>query len=207
MPPAAATSTPFWTVPLAPTLTVVAVPDRTPLLCRVIGAFRLAVAALRVRSPGTVLVLPLASMASSTVMALVAVRVTLVVFRASTTVLAAIVLSVVELSPAPSMAPVPVVPTVRFSGSSNQVPNLPWGALVLTPAALPTTKLVLPDVSTKPPLPPAVPPWALILPSNRVVPSAHTMTRPPLPLLVASAVITLLASTLVTAARGVVPCP
>jgi hypothetical protein len=76
---------------------------------------------------------------------------------------------------------------VIASGSSSRVPIAPLTALVSTLAA--KSRCFLPDTSTKPPSPAAWPPRAEILPSARVWLSDHTMTLPPLPASVASALI------------------
>ena len=92
----------------------------------------------------------------------------------------------------------PVAFTVRLLGSSSQVPPLPWGAEAS--GARLTASCCLPEVSTKPPSPPWLPPRALIAPSTRVALSAHTTTWPPLPAWVASAFRVLLPSTVVVVA-------
>ena len=114
-----------------------------------------------------------------------------------------LVLEVKALSP--SRPPVPVTSIVTSTGSSNQVPLLPLGAEAS--AARLTLSCCLPEVSTKPPSPPWLPPRALMVPSTRVAPSAHTTTVPPLPLAVASARMLLAPSTRVVLALGRVPSP
>ena len=80
------------------------------------------------------------------------------------------------------LAPVEIVISV---GSSNKMPILPYCARVS--AAPIKFKCCLPETSTKPPLPLCMPPFAEILPKNCVALSAHTITLPPLPFSVASA--------------------
>ena len=65
----------------------------------------------------------------------------------------------------------------------------------------------LPETSVNPPLPLRDPPLAEILPSKVVVLSDQTITLPPLPLVRASALIVLFASTVVVCAVGVRPAP
>ncbi|MBB1629995.1 hypothetical protein A9975_03845 [Cupriavidus sp. UME77] len=76
-------------------------------------------------------------------------------------------------------------------GSISQFPVLPCGARVST-VALSTIFTCEPDVSTKPPSPPSLPPCALMVPSTVVrllaLPrSAIAITVPPLPALCAAA--------------------
>ena len=173
-------------MPLAPTFTVVAVPERVLAPFSVIGALRLVVGAVNVKLPA--LALLLASIAALTVITLVATRFTFVPFSADTTVELLMVLSPALAFAAPTEASVPsLATTVILVGSSNQVPFVPFKAEVFTFALLPTTRLDLPEVSTKPPLPLREPAFAVIVPSNAVVPSDQTITLPPLPFSNASA--------------------
>lgn len=87
--------------------------------------------------------------------------------------------------------PMPSVPLVVMSilvGSSSQVPVLPFAAEVTTDTSGLICRLP-PEVSTKPPLPPSEPPFALKVPASVVVPSDAMMISPPLPRVTASAVI------------------
>ena len=173
-------------MPPAPTLTVVAVPERVLEPFSVIGALRLVVGAVKVKLPALALLLAL--IAALTVIALVAVRVTFELFSADTTVELLMVLSPALAFAAATEASVPPLATTEILvGSSNQVPFVPIKAEVFTLALLPTTRLDLPEVSTKPPLPLREPAFAVIVPSNAVVPSDQTITLPPLPFSKASA--------------------
>jgi hypothetical protein len=109
---------------------------------------------------------------------------------------AALVLSVTSpfvrfaLSAAPVISP-PEAATVKSVGSISQFPDLPCGARVST-VALSAIFKCEPDVSTKPPSPPRLPPRALIVPSTVVrllalLRSAIAITLPPLPALCAAA--------------------
>ena len=70
-------------------------------------------------------------------------------------------------------------------GSSNHCPARPRGASVATAGGRASSQP--PEVSMKPPSPPAAPPRALRLPKARVARSLQRMMRPPSPLAVASA--------------------
>src|SRR5450830_221538 len=98
------------------------------------------------------------------------------------------------------------LPIVISSGSSSQFPAAPCGAAVLTEALALISK-ALPDVSTWPPLPAVLPPRAVMLPSNCVILSDHTATLPPLPVLMASALIAAPAWTVVVCACCSGPAP
>ena len=74
---------------------------------------------------------------------------------------------------------------VMFSGSSSSVPVLPPGARKST--FPPNTRLFLPETSVKPPSPFCGPPRASMPPWNLVTSSAHTITLPPFPSAMASA--------------------
>ncbi len=87
--------------------------------------------------------------------------------------------------------------SVTLVGSSSHMPPLPAGADVSTKAGLSTKRRFSPEVSTNPPSPPAAPPLAVIVPKNPVIPSAQTITFPPSPAAVASALIVVSASTTV----------
>ena len=94
---------------------------------------------------------------------------------------------------APSLTVNPPTPPVLMplamvtpAGSNSHRPALPKAA----PASMRmpwASRLCLPEVSMKPPSPPWLPPRALMLPWAWVVASAQTMTLPPLPVSVASA--------------------
>ncbi len=84
---------------------------------------------------------------------------------------------------------VPPVWMTTSAGSKSQRPDCPKEAPVST-LPICTPKLILPEVSTKPPFPPNSPPLAKICPLKRVVSSAQRITLPPSPLVMASALIT-----------------
>ena len=91
-----------------------------------------------------------------------------------------------ELLRASASFPSPVPLAIIISaGSSSSIPVLPCGARVFT-APL-NVKYSLPETSTKPPSPDCAPPRALMLPKKRVALSAQTITLPPLPLVMALA--------------------
>ena len=94
---------------------------------------------------------------------------------------------------------------MRLSGSSSQVPASPCGAEASSEPVM--FRVILPEVSTNPPLPPFGPPLASMLPPNCVQSSAQTVTLPPLPLFVALALIVVFACTMVCSTVGVVPSP
>ena len=98
-----------------------------------------------------------------------------------------------RLSAALAGAGVLPVTMVISVGSSNRMPRRPSGASVLTRPR--NSNAPLPEVSTKPPSPPSTPPRALMLARKLVASSAHTITRPPLPLSRASALMTTLSPT------------
>ena len=75
----------------------------------------------------------------------------------------------------------PPVATVMFSGSSSHRPADDPADAPASTLPLRTTRFDLPEVSTRPPLPPSKPPRAEMLPSNTVTPSAQTTTLPPSP--------------------------
>ena len=139
-----------------------------------------------------VAVLPLASTATVTLTLVVAAIATLP-FSNSATIFAAEILKVPAPSPAKivwsfnSALLVPVLSIVATSGSNNNCPFTPFVAEVSKPPSKP--KLILPETSTKPPSPDSSPPVAEIKPLKEVVSSAQTMTLPPSPLLIASALI------------------
>lgn len=68
-------------------------------------------------------------------------------------------------------------------------------------------RLTLPEVSTRPPLPPWAPPRARIRPSMRVLPSDQTTARPPLPLPVAETSMLAPLASVAFFARGSSPRP
>ena len=94
----------------------------------------------------------------------------------------------------------PLDDTLMSVGSSSQNPPFPADAPASTRPR--TCSDSLPEVSTKPPLPPAAPPRAEMAPSKRVPPSAHTTTLPPWPLSVASAAMVAACATTVSADGG-----
>src|SRR5262249_8450386 len=88
----------------------------------------------------------------------------------------------------------------KSSGSSSSVPALPRGAPAFTfplNASWPWL-----DVSTKPPLPPRLPPRARMVPAKVVWLSDHRTTLPPSPRRVADALMVVAASTLTVVAVG-----
>ena len=87
-----------------------------------------------------------------------------------------------------------------FAGSSHKVPIVPLVARVSTSPW--KVKAFLPETSTSPPLPEAVPPRAVILPKKRVVLSAQITAVPPLPRSIASSAIAESGLTYVTSAFG-----
>ena len=118
--------------------------------------------------------------------AVAVVIVTLLVLSALSIVLQRKVAGDAEgLSVAVILVSVEALDIVRLSGSNSRLPTPPIGACVSTAAS--KTRLRLPETSTNPPLPPCVPPRAEMLPKARVVSSAHRITFPPSPLIVASA--------------------
>ncbi len=86
-------------------------------------------------------------------------------------------------------ASIPVI--VTFVGSIRSMPFSPFTAFVSTPPKISTC--CLPEISTKPPLPDPVPPFASIFASGRnsAVSGEYTMTSPPLPSRPAFAVVRL----------------
>lgn len=70
------------------------------------------------------------------------------------------------------------------SGSKSQCPALPSLAVTSTTADLRISKTPDELVSTKPPLPPKDPPWALKVPATMVLTLDQMLISPPLPLLV-----------------------
>src|SRR5580704_11142821 len=81
------------------------------------------------------------------------------------------------LVPLPSMLPIVVAAAlsiVRSVGSTSQVPAAPLAADALTTMSLKST--LLPEVSTRPPLPPLRPPLALNLPCAVVWPPDQITT-------------------------------
>ena len=96
------------------------------------------------------------------------------------------------VAPMPLLLPEPEpLLIVKSVGSSSQVPNLPWGALVSTRVPSAITRLAA-DVSTNPPSPPRLPPRALKAPPMSVRPDALlrsviTSMRPPWPALLGAA--------------------
>ena len=85
----------------------------------------------------------------------------------------------------PLMSP-PEAAIVKSVGSSNHVPAFPYGASVLT-RVLSEIDRCLPEVSMNPPLPEVAPPRAVRMPATDVSPSDQTAILPPLPELIASA--------------------
>ena len=78
-------------------------------------------------------------------------------------------------------------------GSNSTVPLNPAGAVTSTlPSKL---RLFFPDISTKPPSPPCSPPLAETWPKNPVTSFAQTITLPPSPSLIASALMSASAAT------------
>ena len=80
----------------------------------------------------------------------------------------------------------PVVMVTSVSGSNSQRPPLPFGAPAppRTPVA---SRMWWPEVSIRPPFPPRAPPRAQMVPCALVKPSDQTMTLPPSPRVMASA--------------------
>ncbi len=100
-----------------------------------------------------------------------------------------------------------VAPIVMFVGSRSQSSARPATAPASTAAPSSTASVFLPEVSTKPPLPPCGPPRAVIVPPNTVALSDHTITVPPSPWRVASAVIVAPAATVASRAFATGPLP
>ena len=100
---------------------------------------------------------------------------------------------------------VPPLSMIIFFGSKRIVPGVPWFAVTSTKPR--KIKFCFPDTSTKPPLPPKLPPVALIFPWNRVVSSAQALALPAFPFSKAFTEIEELLFTKVWAALGKVPCP
>ena len=152
---------PFCTVPLAPTLTVVAVPFKTAPAFKLMARFSVAVGAVKVKFPLAAFVL--ASIAAFTVIEFAACKLTFVPFKAETIVPAPIVEAAGSLFPATIVPPAPAT-TSRSTGSITQFPVNPFAAVVITFAVGAILICALPDVSTNPPFPPNSPPFALIIP-------------------------------------------
>src|SRR5665213_2558633 len=102
------------------------------------------------------------------------VKVTSPPFASSVTLLAAASMVAGVMVP-------PLLATTTLVGSSSQSPATPRGASVLTKP--PATSVPALEVSTVPPLPPRLPPRAVIRPSNAVFLLDQTATLPPLPCL------------------------
>ena len=86
------------------------------------------------------------------------------------------------------------------SGSKSQLPALPSLAVTSTTVDLRISKIPDELVSTKPPLPPKDPPWALKVPATMVLMDDQMLMSPPLPLLVEEASTTAPACTVVVLA-------
>ena len=71
---------------------------------------------------------------------------------------------------------------VNDSGSSNHCPAFPNRALTFTEAVCPIFKMPIELVSTFPPLPPNLPPWALMTPATFVWRNDQILISPPWPL-------------------------
>jgi len=95
---------------------------------------------------------------------------------------------------------------VMLVGSSSHLPLAPFTADASTKAVSPTSRSA-PEVSIKPPLPPAAPPLAKMLPLKSVVPSDHTTAVPPLPLSIALTSMVAPCSTVTLAARAIPAAP
>ncbi len=90
---------------------------------------------------------------------------------------------------------------VISSGSSNQCPALPSLAVTSTTVDLRISKMPDELVSTKPPLPPLMPPWALKVPATMVLTDDQILISPPLPLFVEETSTTAPACTVVVLAK------
>ncbi len=80
----------------------------------------------------------------------------------------------------------PLCTIVRLSGSSSNVPVIPFGA---DRSTSPVSDRCAPDTSANPPSPLFLPPLALIVPVMRVVSCESMATCPPAPFVAASAAI------------------
>ena len=186
----------FSTTSEVPRFVVLAFITIAPLVVE-IEAFRLTVGTLPVPeadaplAPAKVSPTPAPVMATSlsTVMAFEAASTTLAPAALRVPVERVTVLATSVPACACPRLPAPAAAITIFRGSSSHVPARPPGAVASTRAVSATTRFCRPDVSTNPPLPVSEPPRAKIRPANPVLPSAQTMTFPPSPEAVASAMI------------------
>ena len=105
-----------------------------------------------------------------------------------------------EVAKAAEMAVAVELVITRSSGSSSQLPALPSLAVTSTMVDLRISKIPDELVSTKPPLPPFNPPWALKVPATMVLMLDQMLISPPLPLFVEEASTTAPACTVVVLA-------
>ena len=106
-----------------------------------------------------------------------------------------------ETAKAAEIASAVEAPITMSSGSSNQVPMRPRAAVTSTMVVRRISSTNVALVSIKPPLPPALPPWALKVPATVVFRLDQMLISPPLPLWVDEASTTACSATVTVLAK------